>query len=119
MTENQIAEVSNALRESMTEYGVPEHDHDGLILYIVRGVQTGGFLEAVLSNDLRGAVERADTVNARCLCEIVRWLYNRAPAKCWGSHDAVTRWISSGGMSGQSGAGIILGQGDYQRDIGV
>jgi hypothetical protein len=64
---------------------VPEHDHGSLVRYILDGVIPGGFLQAVLSNDLREACARADDQNLFAIPVIVAWLYNYAPANCWGS----------------------------------
>ena len=65
----------------------------GIRDYIEDGCPTGGFLYALLTNDLRGAVARADENNMRVLVEWVHWLYNEAPSLCWGSPDRVTEWM--------------------------
>ena len=74
------------------EYGIPDYMIDGLQRYIDHGIQPGSFLSAVLSNDLREAVGRADDTNIHCLPAYIRWLYNEAPAMCWGSPEAVDSW---------------------------
>ena len=61
--------------------------------YVDHKVPTGGFLEAVLSNDLAGAVGKADLENGRALAEIVKYVYNEIPADCWGSRDAYVSWL--------------------------
>jgi hypothetical protein len=61
--------------------------------YIEQRIEPGGFLLAVLRNDFRYAVERADVHNAPRLLSIVRWLYNHAPAPCWGSAEKVGQWL--------------------------
>lgn len=55
---------------------------------------TGGFLEAVLSNDLTNAVRRADPENLALLPAFVNYLIEHAPAKCWGSPEAVREWLA-------------------------
>ena len=72
---------------------IPSHTLGGLQRYIEHGVPTGGFLEAVLSNNLRGACERADDLNQHALFEIVSWLYNDAPSGCWGSPAKHEAWL--------------------------
>ena len=67
--------------------------HDGYILYLLHGYQPGDFLTAVLRNDLREACGRADDMNARALMQHVRFLYNCAPASCWGSREQVRDWM--------------------------
>jgi hypothetical protein len=41
---------------------------------------------------LRGACERADDTNRHFLFEYVFWLYNHAPAACWGSPERFRAW---------------------------
>lgn len=53
---------------------------------------TGHFLSAVLSNDLKEAVARADSDNLAGLVHIVAYLYNRCPSGCWGSPERVREW---------------------------
>ena len=62
--------------------------------YIEHGIPTGGFLRAVLENDLREAFGRADIYNRSCMFEIVAWLWNEAPSTCWGSPEKVSAWLA-------------------------
>ena len=64
---------------------LPEHMQDGARLYVERGVEPGGFLMAVLSNNLVEAFARADQTNAAEMDTWVCWLYTEAPRDCWGS----------------------------------
>lgn len=66
-----------------------------LKLYVEKKIPTGGFLEAVLSNDLCDAIGRADAENARQLKEIVVYIYNEIPSTCWGSREKVKKWLNS------------------------
>ena len=78
---------------NMIEYKqCPESVRDPLQLYIQEGISCGGFLMAVLANDLAESVSRADDTNLRLLPEIVQWLHWEAPAECWGSEKKVTAW---------------------------
>ncbi len=70
---------------------------DGLQRYFEQGIAPGGFLSAVLQNDLRGACEAADYQNQRLLFEHVKWLSNEAPNGSWGSHGNCVRWIANFG----------------------
>jgi len=54
---------------------------------------TGDFLRAVLENDLKEAVGRADDYNIRVIPEIVRYCYNEIPCNCWGSPERVKTWL--------------------------
>lgn len=62
--------------------------------YIEKRIPMGGFMMAVLSNDLKEAMRRADEYSRQCLFEIVSWLYNEAPASCWGSPEKVSAWLA-------------------------
>lgn len=77
---------------------VPEHLHRGLTGHVVEGLPVGDFLFACLSNDLRGAVRRADDQSFAGLKGIVRFLYHFAPADSWGSRAAVDAWRTQGGL---------------------
>ena len=72
---------------------LPEHMRDGARLYIEQGIAPGGFLTAVLCNDLAGAASRADGVNQRYLFDWAQWLYNEIPSEAWGSEDTVNTWM--------------------------
>lgn len=67
---------------------------EGLWYYLVHKRPTGSFLEAVLCNDLKGAVGKADDFNIRNIPAYVAFLYNHAPSDCWGSRDKYLKWIN-------------------------
>lgn len=81
---------------------IPDYMAPGLIAYIERGAEPGGFLAAVLANDLKGAFDRADNANLKALGSFVGYLFNEAPALCWGDKTRVDAWIKAGGMAGMS-----------------
>jgi len=64
---------------------IPEYMHDGISLYINHGIHPGGFLTAVIENNLKEACMRADDFNIKILPNYVRFFYNYAPSGCWGS----------------------------------
>ena len=73
---------------------LPGHMQDGARDYVEHGYEPGGFLLAVLCNDLTGAFGHADTENAAALGEWARWLWMEAPSQCWGSRAKVAAWIA-------------------------
>lgn len=73
---------------------------DGMRRWIEHGILPGSFLQALLRNDLRNAVGRADGQNIEALAAWVRWLYNYAPSACWGSMVKVQAWEDGGGLLG-------------------
>lgn len=76
------------------EYGIPDYMVEGLENYVEHHIAPGSFLYAVITNDLRGAVERADDTNIRLIHKYVGWFYNHAPHGCWGSPEAFENWIT-------------------------
>jgi len=72
---------------------LPEHMQDGMQMYIEYRIEPGSFLTAVLENDLMGALGKADDINKHRLYDYGLWLYNEAPAGCFGSVEAVREWL--------------------------
>ena len=98
-----MIDISTISREELAaiaiaEYGVPDHCADGLAGYLTRDYRDiGDFLIAVLSNDLKSAVMRADDINRHALYQYVHFLYAVAPAQAWGSPEAVSAWLNAMG----------------------
>ena len=61
--------------------------------YVADRIPTGGFLEAVLCNNLKEALGRADTQNLKDIKEIVEYCYWEIPGVCWGSPEKVRAWL--------------------------
>lgn len=74
---------------------VPEHMRVALRAYVLEGRRPGDFLTAVICNDLRNAVGRADDENLPLLKIYVQWFYNVAPSSCWGSSYNMLKWCES------------------------
>lgn len=88
------------LEQSMSAFAVPRHLRDGIVRYLINGTEPGGFLQAVLKNDLCMAVVRADRESRSGLAELVLWLYSEAPDKCWGSPERYHDWVAHNGQEG-------------------
>lgn len=73
---------------------IPAATMAALRRYIDHHIPTGDFLRAVLSNDLRGAITKADAGNLAALGALVQWLIDEAPQLCWGSLGMVRSWES-------------------------
>ena len=71
---------------------LPAHNRAGMQRYIEHGIAPGSFLSAVLSNDLMGALGKADEVNRAQIFDICVFLYNEAPAGCYGSAAKFKAW---------------------------
>ncbi len=66
---------------------------DGLCRFAVDGIRPGGFLSAVLENDLFESMKRADAENFAALRELMIFVHQELPAPCWGSRKKVAKWI--------------------------
>jgi hypothetical protein len=73
---------------------IPAHMRDALTRYVVDRVAPGNFLQAVIRNDLRDACGRADADNLLLLPTYVKWFYNVAPGRCWGSPENYKAWLA-------------------------
>lgn len=82
----------HALLVQMEERGVPEHLRDSLAHYIVRGLQPGRFVTAVLSNNLLGAFRHGDEDSLAGLRNLVTFMVDIVPGTAWGSHKHVAEW---------------------------
>ncbi len=80
------------LNRAIEDHRPPVAIAESLLLWLPYGTDPGSFLEAVLRNDLSGAVLRADSVNERHLKAIVSTVYNGLPGRAWGSTEYVDNW---------------------------
>jgi hypothetical protein len=62
------------------KYHVPAHITASLFRYLNHQIPPGGFLTAVLRNDLRGAINLGDDEAVAGLPGLVRFIYNCVPA---------------------------------------
>ena len=66
---------------------IPSTTQASITRYVELGVKPGGFLTAVLSNDLYNATGRADEQNLAALPAIVRWFANHCPEELYGAEN--------------------------------
>lgn len=72
---------------------IREDWYGALERYLNKGILPGGFMTAVLENDLAGAFSRADVENTANLRNIVGYIYNHIPSTAWGSREKVEAWL--------------------------
>lgn len=72
---------------------IPQRTLDTIDNYVLHGLEPGGFVTAVLHNDLAGAVGTADSWNLAALPDIVRYVYNECPSDCWGNQNKVNAYL--------------------------
>ena len=90
----------------------PEDYRDELRAFIEEGAMPGTFLAAVVTNNLRAATNHARW--ADCigdLSPLVTWLYNEAPAQCYGSAENVRAWLSDAGQAYRENHRELKGEG--------
>jgi hypothetical protein len=73
--------------------GIPLPILEGLREYGLHHAPVGGFLHAVLCNNLVEAVCRADEGGLAAIRQIVLYVYNAMPSTCWGSREKVAAWL--------------------------
>ncbi len=71
---------------------VPSHLLQALVHWGQKECFTGDFLAAVLSNDLMGAIGRADEQSLAAIRHITMFVYNELPRDCHGSKARVKQW---------------------------
>lgn len=73
---------------------IDENIRESLNRYIKHRIHAGGFLTAVLENNLMEAMGRADSVNRANLHEICKYIYNNLPRESWGSREKVQNYLN-------------------------
>lgn len=66
----------------------------GVDRYIVHGIPPGKFLTALFSNDLKGALCKADEHNTAAMRAWVLFMVNDMPSGAQGSPETVAAWIA-------------------------
>ena len=81
---------------------IDENIKHSIDLYVSDHIKPGGFLRAVLENNLADSFGRADDINRNNLFDIVSYVYNKIPMGCWGSREKVNKWLLNEGDSDAS-----------------
>ena len=93
--------MSEELKEYFDDYysrlqvdeRIPDRMKESIDRYVYHRIPPGGFLEAVLSNDFKGAVGRADDTNIKYLKQYALYVCNCMPSTAQGSHEKVKAWL--------------------------
>lgn len=85
-------------QRSISFDALPEHMLDGVADYLLFGLEPGGFLRALFSNDLKDSFGRADEINVAAMRAWVLFIYNEMPSLAQGSRERVQAWVARGGM---------------------
>ena len=65
---------------------------EAIFNYLVYGWEPGGFLTAVMANDLLRAATVADVENVKRLAHVARFVVYALPHGCYGNYDQVKSW---------------------------
>ena len=80
--------------KDVTSYSsIPTHMIESISEYVQNGRPVGSFLEAIICNNLKEAVARADNHNLTIIPAYVKFFYNEAPSDCWGSPAKYRYWL--------------------------
>ena len=72
--------------------------------HVANGHPTGGFVKALLNNNLSGAMFLGDHQSQKSIYTCLMWMYNHMPADCHGSSLKIAAWQSHLGLRGYSGS---------------
>lgn len=62
--------------------------------YLLYGLEPGGFLEAVIINDLYLAASRADHLNRPILSDIMKSVFHNFPVGSFGNRTSYRNWLN-------------------------
>lgn len=72
---------------------IPLITYEAISEYVYLARQPNPFLHAVLCNDLLGACQSANALDAAFMRDTVLFVYNHCPALCAGSQERVAEWM--------------------------
>lgn len=77
------------------EFYIPDRMMGGIERYVNDHIKPGDFLCAIICNDLKEAVGKADEENMANLPAFVAYFYNETPFNCWGSKERLEAWLKN------------------------
>ena len=108
----KIAHINQAkLHTQANQTSLPKHYVASLDRYLAFGNHPGGFIRAVLNNDLFDAIQRADAEGLKNLGVLCRLVFECLDGNAWGSRNQVDEW-----MEHQGYAGIVIRQAQTTSD---
>jgi hypothetical protein len=71
---------------------IPHYMQGGIVSYVLRGVEPGDFLSAVIKGKLFDAASTADLTNQKLLSDYAKFFWNNTPSNCWGWEEVIYAW---------------------------
>lgn len=93
MLDKLATHLEEGLERGLKIYDIPLYMHEAIRKYVDDHKPPDQFLQAVIRNDLREAVVRADPSNLSAIRAWVGLFCNYCPSPCWGSEMAYKEWI--------------------------
>lgn len=92
-TENDRKYIQEQIDKGFTDLKLPMYMKEGVENWVFHGIPCGDFLHAVMTNDLKLTVFRADENNLAKTHEWVQFITWNLPSGCQGSIAKVNDWI--------------------------
>lgn len=86
-------DINDGIKCNEIDCDIPNDIKMSLNMYVYYGIMPGGFLTAVLENNLCEAFFRADSRNIKIIENIVKHIYHNIPSMCWGSKEKIKEWL--------------------------
>jgi len=83
-----------------TQPKIPLVTFNGLERYVIKGIRPGGYLNAVICNNLFQALGQADQHNRHAIGTLATFINSKCPAACFGNPELVQDWIDQDGLAG-------------------
>lgn len=77
------------------ERSLPRHCAVAFCEYLDHGRPLGGFLQAIVANDLYVAAKKSDPMNYQALRQYVDFLYEAADPRAYGSYKRYDVWVKT------------------------
>jgi hypothetical protein len=97
-------------------YPIAPHIKAAIDRYVETGCPLGGFLTAVMENNLMEAMGRADDGNKASLHAICGYVYMEIPGDCHGSQEKVEAWYEKHAEERRQSAPALQQQDDPHDD---
>ena len=86
---------NNRLRETASQWEVPQDFANPMLNYLVYGYKPGSCFTAVLANDFVGAIRSSHPANTiEAFKALAGWIHDCFPKQACGSYDAVSQWLA-------------------------